>query len=62
MNRNKFREFSDRKSREERGQQSAAADEPSSATFSIIASHSKSGSFDIDNPATMVFIHFNFEK
>ncbi|ANB77198.1 hypothetical protein AYM40_34425 [Paraburkholderia phytofirmans OLGA172] len=31
----------------------AAANEPSSATFANIASPSKSGSFDIDNPATM---------
>jgi hypothetical protein len=40
----------------------AAANECSSATFANIASPSKSGSFDIDNPATMTFIHFYFEK
>src|SRR5271166_542318 len=40
----------------------AAANERSSATFANIASPSKSGSFDIDNPATMTFIHFYFEK
>jgi len=40
----------------------AAANERSSATFANIASPSKSGSFDIDNPATVVFIHFYFEN
>ena len=40
----------------------AAANERSSATFANIASPSKSGSFDIDNSATMTFIHFCFEK
>jgi hypothetical protein len=40
----------------------AAANERSSATFANIASPSKSGSFDIDNPATMTFIHFYFEN
>jgi hypothetical protein len=40
----------------------APANEPSSATFANMASPSKSGSFDIDNPATMVCIHFHFEK
>jgi hypothetical protein len=40
----------------------APANEPSSATFANIASPSKSGSFDIDNPATVVFIHFYFEN
>jgi hypothetical protein len=40
----------------------AAANEPSSATFANIANPSKSGSFDIDNPATMVFSHFYFEN
>jgi hypothetical protein len=40
----------------------AAAKEPSSATFANIASPSKSGSFDIDNFATMTFNHFYFEK
>src|SRR5258706_8405805 len=40
----------------------AAANEPSSATFANIASPSKSGSFDIDNPATMTFIHFYSER
>jgi hypothetical protein len=39
----------------------AAANDPSSATFPNIASPSKSGSFDIDNPATMVFNHFYFK-
>ena len=32
------------------------------ATFANIASPSKSGNFDIDNPATMAFIHFYFEN
>src|SRR6476646_5851160 len=40
----------------------AAAKECSSATFANIASPSKSGDFDIDNPATMAFIYFYFEK
>ena len=40
----------------------AAANERSSATFANIASPSKSGSFDIDNPATMTFIHFYFKN
>jgi hypothetical protein len=40
----------------------AAAKERSSATFANIASPSKSGNFDIDNPATMVFIHYYFEN
>jgi hypothetical protein len=40
----------------------APANEPSSATLANIASPSKSGSFDIDNPATVVFIHFYFEN
>jgi hypothetical protein len=40
----------------------AAANEPSSATFANIASPSKSGSFDIDNPATMLFNYFYFEN
>jgi len=40
----------------------APANDLSSATFANIASPSKSGSFDIDNPATMTFIHFYFER
>jgi hypothetical protein len=40
----------------------AAANDRSSATLANIASPSKSGSLDIDIPATMIFIHFYFEK
>jgi len=40
----------------------AAANDRSSATLANIASPSKSGSFDIGNPATMAFIHFYFEN
>jgi hypothetical protein len=40
----------------------AAAKERSLATFANIASPSKSGNFDIDNLATMAFIHIYFEN
>jgi hypothetical protein len=40
----------------------ALANDRSSATLANIARPSKSGSFDIDNPATMDFIHFYFKK
>jgi hypothetical protein len=40
----------------------AAAKDRSSATLANIASPSKSGSFDIDVPATITFIHFYFEN
>ena len=40
----------------------APANDRSSATLANIARSSKSGSFDIDNPATIAFIHFYFEN
>jgi hypothetical protein len=40
----------------------AAANDRSSATLANIARPSKSGNFDIDNSATMIFHHFYFEK
>jgi hypothetical protein len=40
----------------------AAANDRSSATLANIAIPSKSGNFDIDNPATISFHHFYFEK
>jgi hypothetical protein len=40
----------------------AAANERSSATLANMASPSKSGSFDIDNPVTMNFNLFYFEN
>jgi hypothetical protein len=40
----------------------AAANDRSSATLANIAIPSKSGNFDIDNPATISFYHFYFEK
>jgi hypothetical protein len=39
----------------------APAKDRSSATLANIASHSMSGNFDIDNPATIAFINFYFE-
>ncbi|WP_448956745.1 hypothetical protein [Labrys neptuniae] len=40
----------------------AAAKDRSSATLANMANPSKSGSFDIYNFATMIFIHFYFEN
>jgi hypothetical protein len=40
----------------------AAANDRSSATLANIAIPSKSGNFDIDNPATISFYSFYFEK